>query len=354
MNSASIYFGCFLIFHLNVRCQMVSGSFFSAVAKVSATIIGFALAVFTVYFQINRQSRLDQTEEVIKLVEEFADEYYDVLKRTRSLILHEVGPDVNTNYQYEWVHYTPEELKETIQNDPNVEAPEATYVYSLFAGIEHMCRNTAEKRTAAGEIPNRQIFEKLPELIEALNDYFHPFKYGQEWTKLFREITGYTGSPESVESKFDTDILPNEQSEYYFDSLFHWIKSNNELPKRPYEHFDANGLGIASVFFLTRSMLADYKNINQELRGSLINYNPNEELSDLLHKPGSVAIITFGLIIPLTMLIESPHLSSIIVPYIPTTILTELIQILTVPILILGFYYQFRRIYKEIINVENS
>ena len=161
----------------------------------------------------------------------------------------------------------------------------------------------------------------------------------------------------SDEPSYDDDLLQKDQSKYYPDSLYHWVDERDEEFFRGFEQHDINGLGVPSLYLFARSMKTDWRLIMRELRGSLVDYGPERDLLKFVHKPASVAILVFGLLIPLFALVEAQTLTRILVlPSVLTSgsiysdVVIELVQIVTVPILLISFYYQVHGIYAEIIN----
>ena len=333
---------------------MTAESFFATIATITATIIGFALTIFAVYFRIIRERQLEQTEVALASVKDFATEYQSVVSRTKSLLLSEAGPELDRRFTKLWALNSPNELKEFVGKANSIYT-ETAYLYALLDGIEHFCETIANQDISADEIPNVKMFETQSSLIEALRKYS---SYHNEtgWKKLNRELSDLESKHFPATPLYDDDLLPEPQSRYYPDSLYHWIEEQDEEFFREYEQYDVNGLGMPGLRLFAYSMESDWKPIMRKLRGSLVDYGPERDMLKFVHKPASIAIVVFGLLIPLFALVETPRLAQLVWPAvlisgsIYSDVVIELIQIATVPILLVSFYCQFMKIHAEIIN----
>lgn len=311
--------------------------FFSTTAKVVATIIGFTIAIFTVEYQIMRRTRQENAEELMRELAGLSDEYQSPLDRTASLL---IAANPNASIDWGWVRAEHEDFDRYLQalkDDDDVTQPYTVYYASLLNAASHLLSEIPNYGTEKNTLPPERMLDELSLVTSRLEE---DLSRSGRWIQLSMEVRGRYDIEDSV-SEYNENVLPEDQSRYYPDSLYNWVNERDPDEDQFLEPIDVNGLNLPSIRVLVHEFNEDYALIERLARESTVSEGPLREFERAFDKRYATGIVIFGLVLPMLGLIDYPVSAPVSGPY-----FTFFVELLVIVPLVILFYLQASRIYE--------
>jgi hypothetical protein len=269
-----------------------SAWFFSTLAQVSATIIGFVAALTIGLYTLERQRRREGTDRLRRSLTEFEDKY---------------GRITHFAYMFsvDQINIESEELSTAILEG---ERPPDT---SKLGDTERIALRFSE------------LFSILDSIALGVDNVLEPediirFRQNANWLREYFGILNENNKNyyRDVMSLADSDQIPET---YYSDSLVEdhllYHRFDNKISKDIYEIYSTNSEFVASaenfdvdwsiseIGILVNNMLQDWQTIEVHASRSILNFEP--QIPQIVR--GSAAMTLFGVLFPLISLLTVPN-----------------------------------------------
>ena len=316
--------------------------FFSTLAQVSATIVGFIIAFSVGLYPLERRRREDRTDRLREALRDFRDEYKGVVQ-VMSLIAHDGG--VTTKAYLKDFSKGTDELRDEIDDDNDQRSEDAPIVWAHLYRIDELLdRVSAENDFLL-------LPDELESLQNSLNWLYGYFDANNDSNKQFYF---------ELSDLIDQDNIPDD---YYIDDVYdsgagasnpegnlrQWIRVESDGRHRSWVAYSADDSGISgrnlfSFATVLEYMKQDFDEVEARNTGTILDYEPR--IKYIIR--GVLATSVVGVLLPMLFLFAPPQsLSALFVSGWPLYIAEWIILVLTTVAFVYLMYHvveQFKQI----------
>lgn len=274
--------------------------FFSTLAQVSATIVGFVIAFSVGLYPLERQRREGRTDRLRQALINFRNEYSSAIQAMSS-ISHDGG--VTTKAYLKDFSNDSNDLRDQVQQDDDQRGDDSPVIWAHFYRI-------------------KQLLEK----VDAENDYLLTSDEIESLQNSINWLYGYFDASNSDNSQFHRELsnLPNSDipDGYYYDDVYdsgsgavnpednlkRWIRVESDGRHRSWSGYssdDSNlsGKNLFSFGTVLEYMEQDFDGIEARRSGTILDYNPRIKYILI----GAFATGLAGIIVPMLFLFSPPE-----------------------------------------------
>jgi len=275
--------------------------FFSTLAQVSATIVGFIIAFSVGLYPLERRRREDRTDRLREALRDFRDEYNGVVQ-VMSLIAHDGG--VTTKEYLKDFSKDTDELRAEVRDDDDQRSEDAPIVWAHLYRIDQLLDRVSAEND----------FLLLPDELDALQNSLN-------W------LYGYFDANNDSNKQFyfelsdliDQDNIPEN---YYIDDVYdsgagasnpegnlrQWIRVESDGRHRSWVAYSADDSGISgrnlfSFATVLEYMKQDFDEVEARNTGTILDYEPRTKY--IIR--GVLATSVVGVLLPMLFLFTPPQ-----------------------------------------------
>ncbi|WP_049912762.1 hypothetical protein [Natrialba hulunbeirensis] len=271
--------------------------FFSSFAQISATIVGFVIAISTVLYSIEREKREERTDELRESLNDFFAHNHQLL----SDLFHAFENTAPDDYTDDFDQVSGD-FDEAVQKAKELKEESDSEVVIIYSHLAILYYSTLRLETRCDVRELKEIIRDFKSSLDALqHDYFH--SENQFNRGLYKDLT-----------KQDEDDIPDE---YLLESgvfsrddtnpiVEHLNENRISSPTNPHKSTVTpvvlSGKELYTIRAVVNRLRIEFGSVRTKSYRTLIDYDPH--IVQIIKL--TIAIIVAGVVIPIAFLFSFP------------------------------------------------
>lgn len=246
--------------------------FFSTLAQVSATIVGFIVAFSAGLYPLERQRREDRTDRLRNALINFRNDYFKII-RSLSLIAHD--GDVTTQGYLKDFGKDVEELREDIEEDTGQRGEDSPIIWAHLYRIQELL----EKVDAENDfLLTSEELDILGDSIQWLYSYFNVANEDNQ--QFYYELSDLVNENQIPDGYYHDDVYDSGAGAVNSgNDVRIWITAESDGRHREWAGYSQNDSGISGKNLFSYATVLEYihqdiEQVERRRSGTILNYEP--------------------------------------------------------------------------------